>query len=105
MNKVEQIKDVTVHVDPEDDEVCSPSIHLPNRSAIEQSFINIWREEYPEIQSWVLHYLDGTLMIDLLCDANFSRWKALSKKIDTDLKEQQQMTNVRLYVQHGEISK
>ena len=91
MNKVEQIKDVTEHVDPEDDEAWA----LRKGMSV---------EEYPEIQSWVLHYLDGALMIDLLCDAKFSEWKALSEKINTDLKEQPQRTNVRLYVQHEEIT-
>lgn len=104
MNKLEHVKDVTVHVDPEDDEICSPSLHLPNRGSVEHSLINAWHEDYPEIQSWVLHYLDGALIIDLLCHPKFSQWKALSKKIDTDLQGQQQETKVRLYVQQGEIT-
>lgn len=61
------IKDVTVHVDPEDDETISPSHTLPSRKTIEQNLLLAWKEQYPAIDSWILHYIDGQLIIDLLC--------------------------------------
>jgi cation diffusion facilitator family transporter len=62
------VKDVTVHVDPEDDETSSPSLHLPNRAVLEKNLLHSWRAQSPEIEYWMLNYLDGTLTIDLFCN-------------------------------------
>ncbi len=104
MDKLEHVKDVTVHVDPEDDETSCPSLDLPNRTTLEGELLQQWRQEYPDIQSWVLHYLDGSLTIDLICDQTFAQWNTLYNRIQTDLDLQSQRTNVRLYVQHCEIT-
>ncbi len=104
MNQLGQVKDVTVHVDPEDDETSCPSLHLPSRLTLEQALLQPWRQEYPEIQSWVLYYLDGTLTIDLICDEKLSQWQALYNRIQTDLHLQPQVISVRLYTRHREIT-
>ena len=97
MQKVENIKDVTVHVDPEDDETCSPSLHLPKRNKIEETCLIPWRLAYPGIQSWALHYLDGRLTIDLICDKNFDQWEELKVHIENDPNYQPQIIDVRFY--------
>lgn len=99
MKQIDGVSDVTVHIDPEDDEVCSPSLHLPNRSTLERDYLQAWRQTYPEIQSWVLHYLDGTLTIDLICDASFTKWAELDKRIQTDLQPHAQNIKVRFFNQ------
>lgn len=104
ITKLEHVKDVTVHVDPEDDEICCPSLHLPSRITLEETLLQSWQQHYPEIQSWALHYLDGALTIDLICDQTILQWPALCARIQTDLKNQQQATRVRLYTQHHELS-
>ncbi len=104
MMKLDLVKDVTVHVDPEDDETSCPSLHLPNRSTLEQKLFNPWCQEYPGIQSWILHYLDGTLSIDLICDQKFEEWQALSQRIESDLSSRSHLISVRLYAQHREIT-
>lgn len=101
MNELEHVKDVTVHVDPEDDEITCPSLDLPNRSTLEDQFLNHWRHDFPEIQSIILHYLDGKLTIELLCTPKFEHWQKLWERIQSDLKEQTQITNVRLYIQQA----
>ncbi|MCH9763735.1 MAG: cation diffusion facilitator family transporter [Gammaproteobacteria bacterium] len=63
-----RIKDVTVHIDPEDDEVNSPSSHLPNRTALDKCLLHHLRDVFPEINACTLHYLDGKLTLDLIGD-------------------------------------
>ncbi|WP_131781082.1 cation diffusion facilitator family transporter [Legionella gresilensis] len=66
MNQFKRINDVIVHVDPEDDEINCPSLHLPNRTLLEKTLLNSWKEQFPGIQYWTLHYLDGKMRIDLV---------------------------------------
>jgi len=65
ITQVPGIRDVTVHVDPEDDEITRPSLNLPNRVVIEATLLKPWCEQFPELQSWIIHYLDGSLILDL----------------------------------------
>ncbi|MGQ3888055.1 cation diffusion facilitator family transporter [Legionella sp. CNM-1927-20] len=66
MNQFKRINDVIVHVDPEDDEINCPSLHLPNRTLLEKTLLNAWKEQFSGIQYWTLHYLDGKMRIDLI---------------------------------------
>ena len=97
MNTLELVKDVTVHVDPEDDEISCPSIDLPSRSRIEHDLLWPWSRDYPDIQSWTLHYLDGTLIIDLFCLPSFDQWPSLNDRIQSDLNLQPVKIDVHLY--------
>ena len=81
------IKDVTVHIDPEDDEITSPSLHLPNRTTLETDLLNPWCDAFPEIQTCLLHYLDGKLTLDLIGDFNTTTHQKLSQQITTDIKQ------------------
>ncbi len=65
--KFPEMRDITVHIDPEDDETASPSSHLPSRN-------QIMAEIYPHIQksgldksirNIVLHYIDGKIEIEM----------------------------------------
>jgi len=103
MDSLARVKDVTVHVDPEDDEVSRPSLHLPTRSALEQELLLKWRAHYPEIKYWVLHYLDGKLTIDLMCDPYLTPSPELYKQIQEDLHQHPLVEGVRLCTQHQEI--
>ena len=62
------VSDVVVHVDPEDDEIAQPSLHLPNRQEVVQILQQHWQsfEILSEIRQIQLHYLDGRLQIDLI---------------------------------------
>lgn len=66
-NKFPEMHDITVHIDPEDDEVKSPSKDLPSRN-------KVMAEIYPAIQqvgidqdirNIVLHYIDGKIEIEI----------------------------------------
>jgi cation diffusion facilitator family transporter len=77
----DRVRDVTVHVDPEDDETQCPSLHLMPRSTLEKGLLLPWQEAYPEIKSWVLHYLEGHLYIDLLIKGGDGKEKEHGEKL------------------------
>lgn len=84
---LDRVKDVTVHVDPEDDEVCCPSMHLPNRTYLNTQFFSKWKQDYPEICDCILHYLDGSLRLDVVLDKTFSEWDRLEARILADTQQ------------------
>lgn len=93
------IKDVTVHIDPEDDEVTSPCLHLPNRSTLEEKLLNNWYKTFPEINTCLLHYLDGKLTLDLIGNFNAETQKKLNHCVTADIKslgEQYGVLSVRI---------
>ena len=96
IEQLERVKDVTVHVDPEDDETCEPSFNLPNRQEVELVLLEKWRADYPGIQTEVFHYLDGGLSIDLICDETVDPANSLQNRIEEDLAKQTHITAVRL---------
>lgn len=97
-----KIRDVTVHVDPEDDEKTHPSIHLPNRVQIERQCRELWQSfpAHEEIKNVNLHYLDGKLELEIIfplsvLDNNSAEelnnsYKTLANKISD-------ITSVKLY--------
>ena len=99
MNQFDRVKDVTVHVDPEDDEISSPSIHLPNRKTIEAQWLQPLKVDFSCIQAWNLHYLNGKLSIDLICVEAAAQETCLSQRIRDDLVGQPHIEAVRLLSQ------
>ncbi|MGD8933173.1 MAG: cation diffusion facilitator family transporter [Gammaproteobacteria bacterium] len=62
----DEINDVTVHIDPEDDEEEARSMHLPLRSELIDSLKQAW-SGYPElsyIDDITLHYLKGEISVE-----------------------------------------
>lgn len=94
--KLPKIKDVTVHVDPEDDQLICPSCHLPSRSEIENSLLLGWQSACPSLQNWVLHYLEGKIYLDLFCSSNDHK-QALVQRIKQDLSTVPAIYQVRLF--------
>ncbi len=69
LDRVEEVTDVTVHVDPEDDEQQSPCDRLPLRSKVIKKLEHRWAEAgLSDVVTGqvTLHYLGGRLQIDLL---------------------------------------
>lgn len=66
--RFENITDVTVHIDPEDDEIYLPGKHLPHRDSLE----NMLQERcgtlpfYGEIKRVHLHYLAGKIIFEII---------------------------------------
>lgn len=68
LNKVHSdITDVTVHIDPEDDEVAAPSLHLPSRESLMPTLNAAWASLplFQSIEKVTLHYLSGKIDIDI----------------------------------------
>lgn len=67
MKKFENIVDVTVHVDPENDETSLPSEALPSREALQTLLDARWRSirGYASILALNMHYLNGKLILEV----------------------------------------
>lgn len=65
---IDEVADVTVHIDPEDDEEAAPSMHLPLRERVVAKLRERWAGLAHEeaIEAITLHYLDGKIEVDLL---------------------------------------
>lgn len=100
LKKLQHVKDVIVHVDPEDDETACPSIHLPNRKSLEDNFFLPWQKKYRNLSSWTIHYLDGQLQIDLIFNADQINWDTLKEDIQKDLKQFQYPIKIVFLTRH-----
>lgn len=95
----DRVRDVVVHVDPEDDETNCPSLHLMPRSTLEKGLLNPWQKGFPEISYWILHYLEGHLYIDLYMNLPLNNEKNLAplqKRIREDLGHFPDIAEVRI---------
>jgi cation diffusion facilitator family transporter len=65
--RVDVLEDVTVHIDPEDDEAGPSCAHLPLRSEAEAILDRVCKEIscYEQKERMVLHYLSGQIDIEL----------------------------------------
>jgi len=65
---VEEVNDVTVHIDPENDEKKPLNLNLPNRRALLLRLEKAWAEieESRRIAHTTLHYLDGGIQVELI---------------------------------------
>ena len=68
LNLCNTISDVTVHIDPEDDEIYMPSRGLPSRVELEQQLADCWLDlpGYAQIEKIQLHYLNGQLQVEVM---------------------------------------
>ena len=66
IDSFDTINDVTVHIDPEDDEQEARSIHLPLRSELIEALKNEWASvpEFAAIDDITLHYLTGEIAVE-----------------------------------------
>ena len=99
MSKIDRVKDVIVHVDPEDDELIPPSKDLPSRVALEAAFLNDWSQRFPAIHGYILHYLDGKIAIDVQVSMPFKQWSALRKQTHQDLLKYPKVGSIRFLLE------
>ena len=66
MEKFDEVNDVTVHIDPEDDETASSCKDLPLRSELLLALNHEWskHETLKYIDDVTLHYLDGRICVE-----------------------------------------
>ena len=67
MRRFDNIADVTVHIDPEDDEHAAPGRHLDLRDQVQERLEARWQHlpAAREIRRVDLHYLDGKIHVDV----------------------------------------
>ncbi len=67
LEQVEQVSDVTVHIDPEDDECGASTTGLPLRKQAIDELGRCWNAipHVEHIQQTILHYRDGKIDVDL----------------------------------------
>jgi cation diffusion facilitator family transporter len=72
IEELEHVTDVTVHIDPEDDEIAAPSNRLPLRAEVMQRLHHQWRALSLDgcLDKVQLHYLDGKIHLDVFLDAS-----------------------------------
>lgn len=100
VGRVDRVKDVIVHVDPEDDEISCPSMHLPSRKVIRDLLRDKMSIHFPHILFWNIHYLDGKISLDITCSSEFQQWKELHESIVNALEQQDNIDEVRLFSLH-----
>jgi cation diffusion facilitator family transporter len=100
-----EIQDVTIHVDPEDDEIASPSINLPSRKKLESHILNQWQTQFPQIENWIIHYLEGGLIIDLIINNDCNESDLLINTIKKDMLSVKNLCIINILINHKRITK
>ena len=105
LETMEDVSDVTVHIDPEDDEQASPCHDLPLRDEILQRLEQQWQPLGigEQLDKVVLHYLDGKVHIDVFLKDGGQGPQQLVE-LTTAIREAagkaQDIGAVNVYVQH-----
>ncbi len=102
VSNVDVLQDVTVHIDPEDDEASAPCRGLPLRKDIMGRLREAWRgaAAAEEIRRVTLHYLDGKVEVDVylplsLLDARPA--EKLQEELQRKADSVAELRRVRLY--------
>jgi cation diffusion facilitator family transporter len=95
--EIKSVKDVTIHVDPEDDEIACPSLNCPNRKLLEDQFLTDIQTRYPDILFCNLHYLDGMMILDLTLNNQFNNWTELKTELEKCFLLEQKCIEIRLF--------
>jgi len=69
---IDEVKDVTVHIDPEDDEIAAPCKNLPTRQELQEQ-LQVRLKDIPEaskITSMTIHYLGGKVELVITLPAS-----------------------------------
>lgn len=88
ITEIDEINDVTVHVDPEDDtdkDLFEDSCVLPLRSEITATLSELWASDdysFDEIKRINIHYSHGTVMIEVLLPKYINADEKLFTKLD-----------------------
>jgi len=74
-DKFEEVNDVTVHIDPEDDETSASCMHLPLRTELLLSLSLEWAKHdvLKNIDDVTLHYLDGSVHVEACLPLKYLR--------------------------------
>ena len=101
MGNIEIVSDVTVHIDPENDEFESPCLALPSREKVLDELKQQW-SQFPDVvvENVTLHYLSGEIHVDLDLPLdilkNMNEAKALVQKLKQAVSSLSYIHNVQI---------
>lgn len=89
IRNIDEVADVTVHIDPEDDERAAPSMHLPLRETAVARLRQCWAgvDGADAIEEITLHYLDGKLEVDVFLPLDTVASIAAAKSLGDGLRQ------------------
>jgi len=105
VQQVEEVTDVTVHIDPEDDAEVKPCISLPMREDLVPELERRWRDipEAADIAEITLHYLSGRIRVELRLPVELCRGRealeGLAERFFSALKDMPEVSEVRVLLQ------
>lgn len=105
--KIGEINDITVHIDPEDDEMEALNIHLPLRKALITALQDQWKglESTKNIDYISLHYLEGKVHLEIHLHWPSPIDAETAKKVTDDLVDRSgeipDVGNVYVYFRFG----
>ncbi len=103
IDKIDLLEDVTVHIDPEDDEKGPSCAKLPLRDEVESILDDLCGEidEYRSRQRLVLHYLSGHIDLDIYLPISIytteGASEALKERFQTAIAQSDTFREVRLW--------
>jgi cation diffusion facilitator family transporter len=102
IGEMDDVSDVTVHIDPEDDELASPCNGLPLRDEVMRRLEKCWSKPgvNNDIEKVVLHYLNGKVHVDVFMqplDKDLAAREELADRIRTSAGKVDDIGNVEVY--------
>jgi cation diffusion facilitator family transporter len=102
IGEMDDVSDVTVHIDPEDDELASPCNGLPLRDEVMRRLEKRWSklDVNTDIEKVVLHYLDGKVHVDIFMhqvDMDLGGREKLADRIRKSARKVDDIGNVEVY--------
>lgn len=105
LHQIDEVTDVTVHIDPENDAEVKSCIHLPARRDLMPQLREHWREipEAGQIQELTLHYLSGSIQVEVRLPADLvsgsAALDALSQRFAAAIDDLPAIGGVRVLLQ------
>ena len=84
----------------EDDEQYCPSLNLPSRKTLQEQLFQQLCADFPQLLFWNIHYLDGTIGIDIICSQDFTQWQELHEQVILALNLHTNLVEIRLLSLH-----
>lgn len=103
LDEIEDVRDVTVHIDPEDDEIKATCEGLPLREEVLNQLKDEWRNvpEAAHIDRVTLHYLDGKvhaeIVVPLSTVTDLAGARELSRNLIGASKRLREMGDIQVY--------
>ncbi len=106
-NKVSHLSDITVHIDPEDDEEAPPCVGLPMRSEVQEILNQHWEgEKCIDDQTDIrLHYLSGKIDVDLIlpigCYKDLLQSQTIKNNLNQKIQQDPRFGKIEIFYSAG----